>query len=165
MNQLSTVVQKEDTVEKNIEYYCEGIVSHTDQIDEHNHIIAKDAYNEYISSPNSQITLLFWQHDHTNPQGYIIDKKLTPDGLWIKARLFKNSILCKIAKTSDALHLIVPASVCLHVEKSIKKDNGVLMIMKAKVLEVSGVLIGADPQAKLAFYSQEEIINEKAIKA
>ncbi|CAK8163384.1 Peptidase [Candidatus Xenohaliotis californiensis] len=124
-------------------------------IDQQSDIVKPGSFN--ICNP-SEIKLL-WQHDHTKPIGKVIEAKEDNKGLYVKCAL-----LLTISRGKEAYNLLKSKIIdglsigYISIKDEIRED-GVRVLKKIKILEISLVTFPSNIDAKISSVKNTNSIN------
>ncbi len=131
-----------------------GYASVFNIIDGHDDIVVPGAFSDDIAM-YKDIKVL-WQHDVSNPIGYIVDLKEDNRGLYVKVQLLLN-----VTKGNDAFELIKNNVIkglsigYVPVEYDFD-DNGTRNLQKVKLKEISVVTFPANEEATIFDVKRED---------
>jgi hypothetical protein len=141
-----------------------GYASVYNKIDHHNDIIVKGAFDESIQDINS--IKLLWQHKHDCPIGKIISINEDEYGLHITGEILNNIKHGQEASNLIKNQIINGLSIGCLIQESKYNDNGVRIITKANLKEISIVTFPANDQAiidmknTINIKQEEEMLNK-----
>jgi HK97 family phage major capsid protein len=124
-----------------------GYASIYNKIDDHNDIIIKGAFGDSINDASS--IKLLWQHKQENPIGKITLIQEDDQGLYIKGQILSDLDHSKDALTLIHNQIIDGLSIGCIVQDYEHNDEGVRVIKKAILKEISIVTFPANSEAKI----------------
>jgi len=143
-------------------FHVEGFASTFGNIDLGNDVIKIGAFDETLEKRRPKFLS---QHDMSKPLG-VIDETRTDDmGLFIKARMPKDLNLAKETFSLLSIGALDSFSIGFSVDEFEIRDDGVRVIKKLTLFEVSLVTIPMNPEARVAnFKSKGDVSDIQTIR-
>lgn len=139
----SLEVKREET-----HLYVEGYAAVYGNIDSYYDIVQTGAFDSFLASEDVKRCKFCFNHDMDDVIGVIEDLRSDEKGLWFKAKVSNTSLGRDVAELiSDGA--LSEFSIGYKTEDSIRQDDGVRLLTKVYLYEISVVSRAANPKATI----------------
>ena len=136
-------VKREDT-----HLFVEGYAAVYGNVDSYNDIVQSIAFDSFLTSQDVKRCKFCFNHDMYDVIGVIEDLKSDEKGLWFRAKVSNTSLGRDVAELiSDGA--LSEFSIGYKTEDSIRQDDGVRLLTKLYLYEISVVSRAANPKATI----------------
>ena len=141
--------------------YIEGYAAVYGNVDSYKDIVQAGAFDAFLASEDAKRVKFCYSHSMREVIGKVEEMKSDEKGLWFRAKI-SNTTLGKDVATLIDDEALTEFSIGYKTEDSIYKDDGVRLLTKLSLYEISVVSRAANPKATLTGTERkEEQMDEK----
>ena len=135
--------------------YIEGYAAVYGNVDSYKDIVQAGAFDAFLASEDAKRVKFCYSHSMREVIGKVEEMKSDEKGLWFRAKI-SNTTLGKDVATLIDDEALTEFSIGYKTEDSIYKDDGVRLLTKLFLYEVSVVSRAANPKATLTGTERKE---------
>ena len=144
--------------------YIEGYAAVYGNVDSYKDIVQAGAFDAFLASEDAKRVKFCYSHSMREVIGKVEEMKSDEKGLWFRAKI-SNTTLGKDVATLIDDEALTEFSIGYKTEDSIYKDDGVRLLTKLFLYEVSVVSRAANPKATLTGTERKEEQMDKELTA
>lgn len=135
--------------------YIEGYAAVYGNVDSYKDIVQAGAFDAFLASEDAKRVKFCYSHSMREVIGKVEEMKSDEKGLWFRAKI-SNTTLGKDVATLIDDEALTEFSIGYKTEDSIYKDDGVRVLTKLSLYEISVVSRAANPKATLTGTERKE---------